>query len=115
MKAEDIIGLSIYVFVALMIIIIGIFQYRSKKPVSFYTTEDPLPNEKYIDIIKWNHYHGLMFMIYGFIIILGCLLGMLIIKHNDVLSAIVCIVFVIFPLPIVILIHERLKKKYINK
>ena len=115
MKTEDIIGLSIYAFVALIIFTIGILQYRSQKPVSFYTTEDPLPSDKYIDIKKWNHLHGLMFMIYGFVIILGCLLGMVIIKHNDVLSAIVCIVFVLFPLPIVILIHEKLKKKYIKK
>ena len=114
MSVEDIIGLCIYVVVGLMIITIGFFQYKSENPVSFYTNETPLPSDKYLDVTKWNHYHGLTFMIYGFVVILGCSIGIIFIK-NSILGVILCAAFVLVPLPITILIHEKLKKKYIKK
>ena len=40
MKAENIIGLAIYVVVALFMVAIGIAQLKSKDPVGFYSGEE---------------------------------------------------------------------------
>ena len=68
MKAENIIGLAIYVVVALFMVAIGIAQLKSKDPVGFYSGEEPPKAESLTDVSTWNKRHGMMWLIYGIII-----------------------------------------------
>lgn len=71
MKAENIIGLAIYVVVALFMVAIGIAQLKSKDPVGFYSGEEPPKAESLTDVSTWNKRHGMMWLIYGIIIFVG--------------------------------------------
>ena len=56
---------------ALIMIIIGIVQYRSKNPVGFYSGEEPPKKEELTDVDAWNKKHGKMWIIYGIVIIIS--------------------------------------------
>lgn len=104
--AETIISGVIFGICALIMLGIGISQLKSKKPVGFYSGEKP-PNEDEIsDILMWNKKHGIMWIIYGIIIILTWCSGLLI---GDSIW-----IFVGAFLPIVVMMwyHKRLIKKY---
>lgn len=108
--AEMIISGVIYGLVALFVIGIGVYQLRSKKPVAFYSGEEAPAEEEISDVKMWNRKHGMMWIIYGIIIILswicGCLLG------DSILTVIPCIGGVILPLGFMIWYHHRLVKRY---
>ena len=67
--AEYIISLVIFLLVTVVMIIIGVSQIRSEKPVGFYTGEKPPREDELSDVVAWNKKHGYMWVIYGFIII----------------------------------------------
>ena len=56
--AEYIISLVIFSLVTIVMIIIGISQMRSKKPVGFYSGEKPPREEELSDVVAWNKKHG---------------------------------------------------------
>ena len=56
---------------------IGICQIKSKKPVAFYSGEKPPLKEKVRDIEKWNKKHGIMWILYGIVIVFGGIGGMI--------------------------------------
>ncbi len=61
MNPGMIIGLVIISIVALIMIIIGISQYRTKDvPIGFYNIVDPPKKEDIIDIGLWNRKHALI-------------------------------------------------------
>ncbi len=100
----------IYAYVALIMIAIGIMQYKSKKPTGFYTGETPPKAEQLTDVNAWNHRHGMMWIVYGIAIVLSFLTGLLI--SYKVLSALLPIVIIVGALPVMILYHHKLKNKY---
>ena len=59
MKYEFIFGFVIYLFVAAVMLGIGISQYRSKKPVGFYSGEKPPLEHELTDVIMWNKKHAI--------------------------------------------------------
>ena len=110
--ADIILPAFIYSYVALIMIAIGIMQYKSKKPTGFYTGEIPLKAEQLTDVTAWNHRHGMMWMIYGIAIIVSFLAGLLI--PHEVISILLPIVIILGALPVMILYHHKLKKNYVK-
>ena len=100
----------IYAYVALIMIAIGITQYKSQKPTGFYTGKTPPKAEQLTDVTAWNHRHGMMWIIYGIVIIVSFLFGLLI--PHEVLSALLPVVIILGALPVMILNHHKLKKHY---
>lgn len=70
MNIENIFCFVIYVIVAAIMVGIGIVQLKSKKPVGFYSGEKPPRPEELSDVEAWNKQHGMMWLIYGGIIML---------------------------------------------
>lgn len=56
--AETVIMLVILLYSATPLIVIGIVQYRSKKPVGFWSGEKPPEKEQITDMKAYNQKHG---------------------------------------------------------
>lgn len=111
MIAETLIGLVISLLVALIMIGIGISQLKSKTPVAFYSGEKPPHPEELSDVDAWNKKHGRIWIIYGIVIILSYLLGVLV--GLDTSSGLVLYCSgVIIPIVIMIGYHDRLTRTY---
>lgn len=66
---ENIIAFVMFLFVSIIMIIIGVSQIKSKEPVGFYTGEKLPKKEQLLDMEVWNKKHGYMWIVYGFAII----------------------------------------------
>lgn len=95
---------------ALIMIAIGIYQWRSKMPATFYSGEKPLDATQLSDVSAWNRKHGMMWILYG-IIITGCgCLGF--VMGNNTLFLLPFLGGIIIPPILMALYHEKLKKEY---
>ena len=110
--AENIITLIVLVWTAFIMIIVGIFQLKCKHPVGFYTFEKPLKEEQVSDVTIWNKKHGMMWIAYGVGMLLSYLLGCLI--ENKGFSYIVLLAVTLGAIPVMIVYHHWLKKKYVK-
>ena len=63
--AGTIFYLVISFLVSLAFILLGIRQYRAKKPVTINTGEKPPREEELTSVAEWNHRHGRNFIILG--------------------------------------------------
>ena len=108
--AEYIISLVVFLLVTIVMIIIGISQMRSKKPVGFYSGEKPPREEELSDVVAWNKKHGYMWVAYGLIII-GFFVMTSFIK-SEAIAMVLLLSGIIGSLPIMMLYHSHLKKKY---
>lgn len=106
-------AIMIMVPVGLIMICIGFHQYRSDKPAAFWSGETPPASEKVRDVRAWNHKHGMMWIIYGIIIIAGWYISSC--MGDMPYAAIPLMGGVVVPLPLMILRHKLLEKKYIIK
>lgn len=66
----NITAFAVFSFVATIMIVIGIVQIKSKKPVGFYSGEIAPKEEDLVDVVSWNRKHGMMWIIYGVLIVL---------------------------------------------
>lgn len=107
---EDIFGCVIICVVAVVMIIIGIVQYRSKTPVTFYNGEKPYKEEELTDVKAWNNGHGMLWMGYGFAMVLGCVLS--IVVSNNFWATAFLYASILVPLPVMIKCHQLMIKKY---
>ena len=112
MNAENIFGFVIYALVALFMMGIGIVQIKSRKPVAFYSGEKPLKAEELTDVSAWNRKHGMMWLVYGIIILLSFLIGARI--GDSVWAAVPMIGGVLVPVIFMIRYHNQLRKKYLR-
>ena len=94
---------------AIGIIILGVVQFRSKKPCNFYTGEKFDPKE-ISDIPAWNHRHGIMWILYGLLFPLLFVVELLI--KNPLVFGFMFIGAVLVPLPFMVWYHPHLLKKY---
>ena len=62
---------------ALIMINIGVFQVTRKMPVTFYTGERIPDVEAVKNVKEWNIKHGIMWIFYGGVIIIGIIAGIL--------------------------------------
>lgn len=107
---EYIFSFVIILFVAMLMIIIGVSQIMSKKPVGFYSGEKPPREDELLDIAMWNKKHGYMWVIYGVTMICSFIFSSLV--KSDTIAMVVLLSDIIGALPIMILYHNYLKKKY---
>ena len=111
MNAANIMGAVIITVVALIMVLIGVSQFRAKdKPVGFYNVIDPPRKEEITDIIAWNKKHGMIWIVYGIFIELGFWMGFL--MMSEILQMVFMMGGVIVPLPFMVLRHRKLEKKY---
>ena len=112
MTAGNMICFGIYLLVALFIAGIGISQFKSQKPVGFYSGEQPPKESELTDVISWNKKHGMMWMLYAAIIILSYAIGAII--GDSVWSLIPMCGGLIIPIIFMVCYHSKLKKKYMR-
>lgn len=111
MNEGIIMGAVIITLVALIMVLIGVSQLRTKdKPVGFYNMIDPPKKDEITDIFAWNTKHGIIWIVYGICIELGFWLGFL--MTNEILQMTFMMGGVLVPLPFMILRHRILEKKY---
>ena len=106
MNAENLIGFIVYFAAAAIMVGIGISQLKSSKPVGFYTGEKPLKEDEITDVKAWNKKHGLMWLIYGGIIITGFGIGTTL--GDSLWCLIPMLGGILLPLPVMIWYHHRL-------
>ena len=110
METGFILTLAIGLLVAAVMVGIGIYQVKSRNPVTFYTGEKAPAAYELTDVHGWNKAHGLMWLIYGGIIALGF------ISASCISYTILCIIpifgSICIPVPVMILTHHKLIKKY---
>ena len=97
--------------VALIMLGIGISQLKNKEPVGFYTGEKPPKVEQLSDVNAWNKKHGIMWVIYG-ICIIGAWICAAFIGGDSIYSVIPLCIGLLFPLPIMVLLHHKYVKMY---
>ena len=100
----------IFGFCALLMFGIGIWQFRSRKPVGFYSGEKPPDEKELTDVRAWNKKHGMMWMLYGGLIVLAGVCG--IVMGSSVLLLIPFLVCPLLPLPFMVWYHHHLIRKY---
>ncbi len=110
MDRRSLFTLFILLLVAFFMIMIGVLQSLSKKPVGFYSGEKGPAEEKLTDTQAWNRKHGIMWVIYGIIIILTSLIGV------PILDSVWCIIplvgGLVLPVPVMIWYHQKLTARY---
>lgn len=109
---ELIFGLVIYLFVAAIMFGIGISQYKSKKPVGFYSGEKPPLESELTDVNAWNKKHGKMWILYGVIIILSYVAGIPFVSQDSVWCVVPMCGGIIVPIPLMIWYHHKLIREY---
>lgn len=110
MTAPEIITLFIYFIVAALMMGIGISQLRSTLPVAFYSGEKPPKEDELTDVQAWNKKHGMMWLIYGMIIIVSYFAGYIL--GDSILCIIPFCGGLIVPVIIMIWYHHKLIGKY---
>lgn len=107
---ESILILIIYGMTAMIMIAIGITPLRSKKPVGFYSGERAPREDEIRDVRAWNKKHGMMWLIYGIIIMVSWFLGAMI--GDSAFSLIPFCGGLLIPIVVMIYYHHRLIKLY---
>ncbi|NCB93398.1 MAG: hypothetical protein EOM40_12700 [Clostridia bacterium] len=110
MTATNIITLIVFIIVACIMIGIGISQLRSTTPVGFYSGEKGPAKDELIDVQAWNRKHGIMWLVYGAIIIVSYFCGYMI--GDNVLCVIPYCGGLIMPIFFMIRYHHKLIKRY---
>lgn len=109
---EIIFGLVIYLLVATVMLGIGISQYKSTKPVAFYSGEKPPLESELSDVLKWNKKHGKMWILYGIVIVTSYILGIPFLIIDSIWCIIPMCGGIIAPLPMMIGYHNKLIREY---
>lgn len=110
MTVSSIITLIIYLMVAAMMIGIGISQFRSSSPVGFYSGEKPPKEDELTDVQAWNKKHGMMWLVYGIMILFSYAAGYII--GDSILCLIPLLGGLIVPIIVMIWYHHKLIRIY---
>lgn len=110
MTASAIITLIIYLMVAAIMMGIGISQLRSSSPVGFYSGEKPPKEDELADVQAWNKKHGMMWLVYGIMILFSYFIGYVI--GDSILCLIPFCGGLIVPVIIMIWYHHKLIRAY---
>ena len=107
---EYIIPIFIYTLTAGIMLAIGIVQLRSKKPVAFYSGETGPKESELTDVRAWNLRHGIMWLIYGAIIIVTAAVDFTV--KSDLVTILCTLGGPIIPIPFMVMYHHKLERKY---
>ena len=110
--AETSFAMIVTLICVLPIIIFGIVQYRSKKPVGFWSGMEPPKKEQITDVKAYNKKHGLMWIYYGLGFVLCFECGLFL---GETMAAILSVTECIGGLIVMILYHNKLNRMYIKK
>ena len=115
--AATIIYLVISLLVSLVFIILGIRQFRAKKPVTINTGEKPPREEELTSVAEWNHRHGRNFIIFGCALFITLSVFAYFIEKLDsvVLQTVLFIIVLFAEIAWVVLEDKMMKKKMIKK
>lgn len=108
--AETIITGVILGIVALIMFVIGVSQFNSKKPVGFYSGEKAPDINQLKDMKAWNRKHGLMWIVYGCCIVVAWVCGLII--GDSIIVLIPFTIGLVVPVIFMICYHKKLIKKY---
>lgn len=112
MFAEMIIGLSITLLVAFVMIGLGISQLKSKYPVGFYTGEKPPAPNQLSNVAAWNRKHGQMWILFGIIIIFSYVAPLLFVGMESECFPVLYCAGIVMPIPVMMWYHGKLNKIY---
>lgn len=115
--AGTIIYLAISFFVSLIFIILGIQQYKSKKPVSINTGEKPPSEDELTSVTEWNHRHGRNFILYGCMLFISLFMFGVFINQDSsgVLQVVLFLIVIFAEVAWLEIEHIMMKKKMIKK
>ena len=100
----------LYGFCALIMIGIGVAQWKGKSPAGFYSGVEPPKAEELTDLKAWNRKHGLMWLIYGAILFLSGLAGAAL--EGSAWCLLPMLGGPLLPLGFMVWYHEGLTRKY---
>ena len=103
----------IYGLCALLMIGIGIASWRGEKPAGFYSGVEPPKAEELTDLKAWNRKHGLMWIVYGAVLLLSGIVGSR--MAETPFGLIPILGGALLPLPFMVFYHERLSRVYLKK
>ena len=115
--AGTIIYLAISFLVSLIFIILGIQQYKSKKPVSINTGEKPPSEDELTSVTEWNHRHGRNFILYGCILFISLFVFGVFMNNvsGGVLQVVLFMIVIFVEVAWLEVEHIIMKKKMIKK
>lgn len=113
MGGESIIILVIFFITAWIMMGIGITQLKSETPVGFYSGEKPPAEDELTDVPAWNRKHGMMWLVYGMIIMLSGVAGAAI--ADSIWCAVIVCSGLLVPIVFMIWYHGRLVRKYFKE
>lgn len=107
---EHIIVCVIFGLVALIMIAIGVSNFKSIEPVGFYSGVEPPSPEEITDIPAYNKKHGWMWVVYGIGFIICGILSFL--TNSELVFTLVSCVFAVGGIFLLMIGHTCLEKKY---
>lgn len=111
MTAENIIAVVILCICMLPLVVLGIFQMKSKEPVGFWSGVKPPTGDKVSDVAAYNKKHGIMWIVYGAGIVPAFFLGMV---FGEMVAVCTLGIEIIGGLVVMICYHNYLDKKYVK-
>lgn len=100
----------IYGIIAAALIIIGIFQSRSKEPVGFFGNSAPPSPKELTNVSAYNKEHGIMWILYGIAVGIAGFIGTLI--DNKWVITILIFAVICAGVGIMNLRHAKIREKY---
>lgn len=113
MLDERIVGHIVMGICAFIVILIGVFQMKSKNPVMFWSGVTPPSSEEITDVKAYNKKHGIMWILYGIGLMIAYGIGVLL-KSGVVLGVAVSIE-VFGGVIVMILYHNHLNTQYLKR
>lgn len=110
---ENIIFCVITGYVALIMIAVGISNFKSIEPVGFYAGVEPPPSKEITDISAYNKKHGWMWVVYGIGFIICGILSFL--MNSAIALSLVTCFFAVGGVFILMIGHTFLENKYRTK
>ena len=102
--------ISIITSAAVLMFGIGIYQWRSEKPARLSTGEATIDPSELTDVKAWNRKHGMMWILYGVIMVAGFAVSLTI--DNSLYAGLVAMAAIFLPLILIPVYHNYLLKKY---
>lgn len=114
--AAIIIYLVISLLVSLIFIILGIRQYRAKKPVTINTGEKPPREDELTSVTEWNHRHGRNLIIFGCALFITLSVFVYFIEKLDssIFQVVIFLIVIVAEIAWVEIEHHVMKKKMIK-
>ena len=110
---EFITSLFIHFAIGIIMIIIGISKMKKQEPIRFYHREKPLRYDEVTDVKAYNKKHGMMWIIFGVVIILFEIIGM--IMKYSVYFFFIVILTAIAGIILTMKYHQKINNEYVKK